>query len=83
MSKQFWMVWREGGRTPVCRHSSRTAAEMEACRLFEQNPRDKFYILEAVAEFASALPPLRVTNLADGSELQPPREIKVLDEPVF
>lgn len=41
----FFLVWREGGSTPVHQHKSVTFAENEAERLASANPGSKFYVL--------------------------------------
>lgn len=41
----FYLVWREGGRSPAFKHPSITAAENEAERLASMNPGESFYVL--------------------------------------
>jgi hypothetical protein len=42
----FWIVWNPSGNGSHYRHDDPIAAEIEAERLAEQNPGQKFYVLE-------------------------------------
>jgi hypothetical protein len=46
-AKVFWMVWREEGNSPTCRHFTKEAAILESKRLAEKHPGVKFYVLMA------------------------------------
>ena len=41
----FYLVWREGGSSPVHQHKSATSAENEAERLAGLYPGSKFFVL--------------------------------------
>lgn len=45
----FWLVWRRGGRSPVCEHANYPTARAEAERLAAANPGGAFYVLAPAA----------------------------------
>lgn len=47
--QQFWVIWRENGGTPTCKHYDVTAAKQEAERLARANPGSRFFVLQALA----------------------------------
>lgn len=45
---KFWVVWNPRGFVPRVQHDSIESATQEAERLADSNPRDMFYVLEAL-----------------------------------
>lgn len=45
---KFWLVWTQDGHNPKYRHESYQAAQKEAERLAAINPRQHFYVVEAI-----------------------------------
>lgn len=45
----FWLVWREGGRSPLRKHESEFHAEQEASRLAQEAPGNTFFVVAPVA----------------------------------
>ena len=49
MDTGFYMIWRENGPLPACRHIGRDDATRELKRLCRLNPDVKFFLLRSVA----------------------------------
>ena len=45
----FWLVWNPKGGHPTKQHASQIIAEVEAQRLAEASPGNRFYVLRAVS----------------------------------
>lgn len=46
--ERFWMVWRDGGGTPVYKHCTEKSARLEAERLARLYPGSRFHVLMAM-----------------------------------
>lgn len=46
--QEFWMVWNEGNRGPVFKHSTEKSARNEAERLALQNRGQTFHVLKVI-----------------------------------
>lgn len=60
---QFWMVWRENGSAPTCRHFTKQIALAEAERLAALNPGEVFFVLKATAGVVSQSPKVERVKL--------------------
>lgn len=47
----FYLVWRQGGGSPVVKHAHRDTAEREAEKLTRANPGEVFFVLAPVTRF--------------------------------
>lgn len=47
----FWMVWRDGGFDPQCKHYTKESAETEAKRVAGICPGSVVFVLEATAAY--------------------------------
>ena len=55
MQPRFWMVWNEGNRSPMVKHTSYHAATSEVVRLASANPNSNFFVLEALVCMAGTV----------------------------
>lgn len=46
----FFLVWNPNGGNPYFKHPTAETAKAEAMRLGAQNPKDSFFVLEAIGE---------------------------------
>ena len=58
----FWLVWSPTRGTPTVRHNRYEHATMEARRLAEKHPNDKFYVLVTAAVAYAAPNPVIVAE---------------------
>lgn len=50
----FFLVWRDGGGSPVFKHESSQSAQREASRLARECPGQRFYVLAPISEHVKA-----------------------------
>lgn len=62
-SRRFYVVWNTGRGIPKVKHEDFCGAELEATRLAERHPGEKFYILRAVAVAEAKIKPTTATEL--------------------
>jgi len=58
----FWMVMDPIHGAPKVAHETKELAEKEATRLALRNPGCRFYVLEAIGAFQTALPQVLYVN---------------------
>ncbi len=63
MSQQFSVVLSRAELTKRRIHANSDSAEREAQRLYQENPRETYYVLEGVLEIAPPLVKPRITVL--------------------